>query len=73
MKIGIQTDLLDIYGYGRWKENMYQKLRDHGYDCTDLPIANTNTPVYDLPLEKAKELLIRLFCQRMAKKLESVI
>ena len=59
MKIGIQTDLLDIYGYGRWNENMYQKLRDHGYDCTDLPMANTNTPIYDLPIEKAKELVLR--------------
>ena len=58
MKIGIQTDLLDTTGYGRWKENMYTKLKTHGYDCTDFPMANTNTPIYSLPLEEAEELLL---------------
>lgn len=59
MKIGIQTDLLDIYGYGRWKEDMYNKIKKHGYDCTDLPMANTDTPIYALPIEEAKELVLK--------------
>ena len=59
MRIGIQTDLLDTYGYARWKENMYNKIKEHGYDCTDLPMANTNTAIYTLPIEKAKELVLQ--------------
>ena len=43
MKIGIQTDLLDTNGYGRWNEQMYIKLAEHGFGCTDFAMANTNT------------------------------
>lgn len=58
MKIGIQTQLLDEYGYGRWKEKAYLKLKEHGYTCLDFPMANTNTEIYTLPIEKATAALL---------------
>ena len=58
MKIGIQTDLLDTNGYGRWKDKTYMKLREHGYNCSDFSMANTNTPIYTLPVDDAVKLLL---------------
>lgn len=58
MKIGIQTDLLDTNGYGRWNEQMYIKLAEHGFACTDFAMANTNTPIYNTSLNNAEKILL---------------
>lgn len=57
MKIGIQTNLLDRDGYGRWKENMYIKLREHGYSCTDYNMADTDSIIYTLPRDESDAML----------------
>lgn len=59
MKIGIQTSTFDTEGYGRWKDKTYDKLNEHGYSCTDFDMSNTETPIYTLPEEEAKELLLK--------------
>lgn len=46
MKLGIQTCTLDVTGYGRWGEKTYEKLREHGYSCSDFCIADTDTIIY---------------------------
>lgn len=59
MKIGIQTNLLDKDGYGRWKENMYIKLKEHGYSCTDYNMADTESIIYTLPQNESDAFLQR--------------
>lgn len=59
MKIGIQTTTLDKNGYGRWGEAAYQKLKEHGYDCSDFDMANTGTLFYTLPEKEADTLFAR--------------
>lgn len=57
MKIGIQTNLLDKDGYGRWKENMYIKLKEHGYSCTDYNMADTESIIYTLSQNESDAML----------------
>lgn len=59
MRIGIQTTTLDKNGYGRWKEQAYQKLKEHGYNCSDFDMANTGTLFYTLPQEAADALFLQ--------------
>lgn len=58
MKIGIQTNLLDRDGYGRWKENMYVKLKEHGYSCTDYNMADTESVIYTLSQDESDAALL---------------
>ena len=44
-------------GYGRWGEARYEKMKEHGYDCADYNMADTNDEVYTLPEKEAKALL----------------
>lgn len=59
MKLSIQTNLFDTNGYGRWKEEMYNKLKEHGYSCTDYNMANTNQIIYTAPQKEADDILLR--------------
>ena len=59
MKIGINSNTMDIGGYGRFGNDTYKKLREHGYLYTDLSISNTDLPVYYLPQEQSDALLLR--------------
>ncbi|MBS7298150.1 MAG: hypothetical protein KIG65_03610 [Eubacteriales bacterium] len=57
MKIGITANMSDT-GYGRWGKDTYKKLNEHGYQCTDFDMSDTNTKLYLLPEEEAiKELM----------------
>jgi len=60
MKIGM---IVDEKGYGRFGDDKYKKLKDHGYDCADFDMSNTETPLYEvseeetvLMLQKEKQL-----------------
>lgn len=59
MKIGISTNSFDAGGYGRWKENTYKKLKEHGYSCTDYNMANTADLIYTLPQKEADDILLK--------------
>lgn len=59
MKLGIQTNLFDTTGYGRWKEDMYKKLKEHGYSCTDYNMASTNQIIYTASQKEADDILLR--------------
>lgn len=58
MKIGIQSNLLDKNGYGRWGENTYKKLKEHGYSCSDYDMADTETVIYTAAQKEADEWLL---------------
>lgn len=57
MKIGIQTSTFDTKGYGRWKEETYKKLKEHGYSCTDLDLSNTESEIYSVTEKEAEKLI----------------
>lgn len=59
MKIGVSTNLSDKKGYARWGEDMYKKLKEHGFSCTDYNMADTSDPVYTLPLKESDNMLLR--------------
>ncbi len=46
MKIGIRTNTLDKKGYGRWGNDTYKKLKEHGYSCSDFSMMDTNSIFY---------------------------
>lgn len=58
MKIGIEANLNDKLGYGRWGDNTYKKLKEHGYSCSDFDMSNTDTWIYNLPQEEADVILL---------------
>lgn len=60
MKIGM---IVDEKGYGRFGDDKYKKLKEHGYDCADFDMSNTETPLYEadeadavLMLQREKQL-----------------
>jgi len=58
MKIGIQTCLFDEQGYGRWGEDTYKKLKEHGFSCLDYNMSNTDTVIYTASQEKSDAMLL---------------
>lgn len=59
MRIGLQTSTLDKSGYGRWGDDAYLKLKEHGYSCSDFNMADTDSPLYSLPREDSDAILLR--------------
>lgn len=57
MKIGIQTNSFDK-GYGRWGEDTYKKLREHGYSCSDFNMCDTTSIIYTAPRKEAEKLML---------------
>ncbi|MBQ7793662.1 MAG: sugar phosphate isomerase/epimerase [Clostridia bacterium] len=57
MKIGIQTNSLDS-AYGRWGDDTYKKLREHGYSCSDFNMSETETELYTLPQKEIEKILL---------------
>lgn len=53
MKIGISVG----GGFDRWGENKYIHLKEHGFDCVDIDLANTATPFYTATEADAIRLL----------------
>lgn len=56
MKIGIQTSTFDLKGYGRWGENTYKKLKEHGYQCSDLALCDTESEIYSVSEKETEKL-----------------
>ena len=57
MRIGISACSLDKQGYGRFGEDTYLKLKEHGFSCTDFTMADTNSALYTGNLEEAEAIL----------------
>jgi len=57
MKIGA---LLKFYesGYNRYGDEKYKKIKEHGFDCVDFNIMNTETELYQADEERFKEILL---------------
>jgi sugar phosphate isomerase/epimerase len=58
LKIGV-TARSDSKGYGRWGDNTYKKLKEHGYSCSDYDLANTDDLIYTLPQEESDAILLK--------------
>lgn len=54
MKIGM---IVDPNGYGRFGDEKYKKLKEHGYDCADFDMSNTETPLYEAIEEETIKIL----------------
>ena len=59
MKIGINTSTLESDGYDRYGDQVYQKLKEQGYDAADVSLAQTGHRVYKVTQKEAEEILIR--------------
>ena len=49
--------IVDPKGYGRFGDEKYKKLKEHGYDCADFDMSNTETPLYEASEEEAIKML----------------
>lgn len=58
MRVGISASSLDKSGYGRYGENTYIKIKEHGYSCTDFNMTDTGAMLYTVSLEEAEEILL---------------
>ena len=58
MKIGA---LLKFYesGYNRYGDEKYRKIKEHGFDCVDFNIMNTETELYEATEERFTEILMK--------------
>ncbi len=59
MRLGIITDSRAEKGYGRYGADIYKKVAEHGYSCTDFNLCNTEVLPYTLSRTEAEEFLIR--------------
>ena len=59
MKIGINTSTLESDGYDRYGDQVYQKLKEQGYDAADVSLAQTGHRVYKVTQKEAEEILLR--------------
>ena len=51
MKIGINVSTLEFDGYSRYGDEVYKRIKAHGYDCADVPMISSRSPVYTEPEE----------------------
>ena len=58
MKIGISLDIFDS-SYGRWLDDKYLKIKEHGFSCMDFNMSDTNSAIYSLPEKAADEILLK--------------
>ena len=59
MRLGIITDSRAEKGYGRYGADIYKKVAEHGYSCTDFNLCNTEAMPYTLSREDAEAFLLR--------------
>ncbi len=59
MRIGISASTFAADSYGRYGANTYQKLKEHGYECTDLDLSNTESRLYTATHAEALHTLTR--------------
>lgn len=58
MKIGIAPGVLDADGYGRWGDEAYRKLKEHGFLAVDFNMVHTESLLYTLPQQEADAILL---------------
>lgn len=58
MNIGITAHSFDKTGYGRWGKELYKKLKSHGFSSSYFDMSVTESLIYTLPEEEAKEILL---------------
>lgn len=58
MKIGIQADTFDKSGYGRWGDDTYKKIKEHGFDCSYFNMSDTNSLIYTTSQTESDSLLL---------------
>ncbi len=58
MKIGISASTFDRNGYGRWGEDTYKKLKEHGFLYSDCDIADTDEKLYSVSDEEFERILL---------------
>lgn len=51
MKIGVKKGET---GYGRWGNDSYKKMKQHGFDCADFQMLDTNSWIYTSPEEEVE-------------------
>lgn len=57
METGVVLKLYES-GYNRYGEDKYLKIKEHGFDCVDFKIMNTETELYVSGEERFKEILL---------------
>lgn len=58
MKIGISANMLKG-GYDRYGDNMYRKLKEHGFSCIDFGMVDTTEPCYSFNENEFKDYFIK--------------
>ena len=58
MKIGIEFNPTNEKLFARWGNDMFVKLRKCGYDSVDYQMCDTDTWIFNLPIEEAEEKLL---------------
>lgn len=58
MKIGALVKFYES-GYNRYGDEKYKKIKEHGFDCVDLNIMNTQTELYESSEERFTEILMK--------------
>ena len=58
MKTGNMASTLDVTGYGRWGEDTYKKLREHGYSASYFNMMDTDTVLYTASREEVNKILL---------------
>lgn len=58
MKIGISYSIFDK-GYGRWMDSKYIKMKEHGFECMDFDMCDTDSLIYTLSEKESDKILLR--------------
>ena len=58
MKIGICGSTFDRNGYGRWGEDTYKKIKEHGFLYSDCDIADTEYELYSVSDEEFERIFL---------------
>ena len=59
MKIGISASTFQTDGYGRYGEKTYEKLKELGFDTSDLNMSNTDSEIYTLSQIESDKILLK--------------
>lgn len=59
MRIGIYASSFDKYGFGRYGENVYAKVKESGFSATDFRMMDTSSLIYTLNQKESDELLLK--------------
>lgn len=57
MKTGVVLKFYES-GYNRYGDEKYRKIKEHGFDCVDFSIMNTETELYETTKERFTDILL---------------